>query len=232
MQRTLDSLEQSQEENIRMMMIVAHDLRNPIGNITSMANLMLAEDDRTLDDLQMLGMIKTSGQNSLFLVNDLLKSNSKTEELQKEPVDLYVLLNYCANLLSHKAKEKNQQIMLHAVHITISLNKEKMWRVMSNLIGNAIKFSPELATITVTMEERQESVLIAIADHGIGIPVAIQHKIFDMFGQAKRSGTAGEQPFGLGLAISKQIIENHGGRIWVESETNQGSTFFVELPIN
>jgi signal transduction histidine kinase len=230
MQRTLDSLEQSQEENIRMMMIVAHDLRNPIGNITAMANLMLAEDDRSKDDLQMLGMIKTSGQNSLFLVNDLLKANSKAENVQKEPIDLYVLLNYCVNLLSHKAKEKNQQIMLYAVHATISLNTEKMWRVMSNLIGNAIKFSPELATITVTMEERQESVLIAVSDHGIGIPSAIQSKIFDMFGQAKRSGTAGEQPFGLGLAISRQIIENHGGKIWVESETDQGSTFFVELP--
>jgi signal transduction histidine kinase len=232
MQRTLDSLEQSQEENARMMMIVAHDLRNPIGNITAMASLMLGEKDRSRDDLQMLGMIKTSGQNSLFLVNDLLRVNSKAENLQKEPVDLYVLLKYCVNLLSHKAKEKNQKILLKAVHVTISLNTEKMWRVMSNLIGNAIKFSPALATITVNMEERQESVLIAVADHGIGIPAAIQTKIFDMFGQAKRSGTAGEQPFGLGLAISKQIIENHGGKIWVESKTDQGSTFFVELPLN
>lgn len=232
MQRTLDSLEQSQEENARMMMIVAHDLRNPIGNITAMADLMLGEKDRSADDLQMLRMIKTSGQNSLFLVNDLLKANSKTEHLQKEPVDLYILLNYCVNLLSHKVKEKKQTIMLNAVHTTVSLNTEKMWRVMSNLIGNAIKFSPELSTITVTMEERQESVLIAVADHGIGIPAAIQNKIFDMFGQAKRSGTAGEQSFGLGLAISKQIIEKHGGKIWVESQTDQGSTFFVELPLH
>ncbi|KIO78232.1 hypothetical protein TH53_04765 [Pedobacter lusitanus] len=106
MQMTLASLEQSQEENIRMMMIVAHDLRNPIGNITSMADLMLGENDRTKDDLEMLGMIKTSGQNSLHLVNDLLRSNSQTKKLQKEPVDLYVLLHYCVNLLSHKAKEK------------------------------------------------------------------------------------------------------------------------------
>ncbi|KIO78233.1 hypothetical protein TH53_04770 [Pedobacter lusitanus] len=101
---------------------------------------------------------------------------------------------------------------------------------MSNLIGNAIKFSPEHAVITVRMEEKPESVLIAIADNGIGIPLGIRNKIFDVFGQAKRSGTAGEQSFGLGLAISKQIIENHGGKIWVDSETNQGSTFFVELP--
>ncbi|MET4140211.1 signal transduction histidine kinase/Tfp pilus assembly protein PilF [Pedobacter sp. UYP1] len=232
MQQTLDSLEQSQEENVRVMMIVAHDLRNPIGNITSIANLMLTEQGRSKDDLQMLDMIKTSGQNSLFLVNDLLKSNSKIENLQKEPVDLYVLLNYCVNLLRHKAKEKNQQLILHAIQVTTLLNMEKMWRVMSNLIGNAIKFSPEGATITVSMEEKPDSVLIAVKDHGIGVPAAIQNKIFDMFGQAKRSGTAGEQPFGLGLAISKQIIETHGGRIWVESEVGQGSVFYVELPLN
>ncbi|MBB5621375.1 signal transduction histidine kinase/Tfp pilus assembly protein PilF [Pedobacter cryoconitis] len=231
MQQTLDSLEQSQEENVRVMMIVAHDLRNPIGNITSIANLMLTEQGRSEDDLEMLGMIKTSGQNSLFLVNDLLKSNSKIENLQKEPVDLYVLLNYCVNLLRHKAKEKNQQLVLHAEQVTIPLNMEKMWRVMSNLIGNAIKFSPESATITVRMKEKQDSVLIAVADHGIGVPTAIQDKIFDMFGQAKRSGTAGEQPFGLGLAISKQIIETHGGKIWVESEAGKGSIFYVELPL-
>ncbi|WP_170132686.1 tetratricopeptide repeat-containing sensor histidine kinase [Pedobacter cryoconitis] len=231
MQQTLDSLEQSQEENVRVMMIVAHDLRNPIGNITSMANLMLLEQDRSEDDLQMLGMIKTSGQNSLSLVNDLLKSNSKIENLQKEPVDLYVLLNYCVNLLRHKAKEKNQQLVLYGTQVIIPLNMEKMWRVMSNLIGNAIKFSPESATITVSLKEKQDSVLIAVEDHGIGVPTAIQNKIFDMFGQAKRSGTAGEQPFGLGLAISKQIIERHGGKIWVESEAGQGSVFYVELPV-
>lgn len=231
MQRTLDSLEQSQEENFRMMMIVAHDLRNPIGNITSIADLMLKEDDRSKDDLEMLGMIKTSGQNSLHLVNDLLKANNEVEKLQKEPVDLYILLNYCVNLLRHKAEEKNQQLILHAVHVVIPLHTEKMWRVMSNLIGNAIKFSPESAIITIKMRKRVRTVLIAVEDHGIGIPADIKHKIFDMFSQAKRSGTAGEQPFGIGLAISKQIIESHGGKIWVESEANQGSVFYVEFPL-
>lgn len=231
MQKTLSSLEQSQEENVKMMMIVAHDLRNPIGNITAMADLMLVDQDRSDDDLVMLEMIKTSGQNSLHLVNDLLKVNNKTENLQKEPVDLYVLLNYCVNLLRHKAEEKKQQLILHAVHVTIPVNTEKMWRVMSNLIGNAVKFSPESATINISVKEEKERVLIAVEDHGIGIPAAIKTKIFDMSGEGQRSGTAGEQPYGLGLAISRQIIETHGGRIWVESEPEKGSIFYIELPL-
>lgn len=231
MQKTLSSLEQSQEENVKMMMIVAHDLRNPIGNITAMADLMLLESNRSEDDLSMLAMIKKSGQNSLLLVNDLLKVNSQIENLQKEPVDLYVLMNYCVNLLRHKAEEKKQQLVLDAVHVTISLNTEKMWRVMSNLIGNAVKFSPESATIKVSIKEQKETVLIAVEDHGIGIPAAIKTKIFDMSGAGQRSGTAGEEPFGLGLAISRQIIETHGGRIWVESEPEKGSVFYIELPL-
>ncbi|HEY9197579.1 MAG TPA: ATP-binding protein [Mucilaginibacter sp.] len=74
-------------------------------------------------------------------------------------------------------------------------------------------------------------VLISVEDHGIGIPDEMKDKIFDMFTQAKRSGTAGEQAFGLGLAISKQIIEAHSGRIWFESLPGNGTTFYVELPV-
>ncbi|MNY64192.1 Phytochrome-like protein cph1 [compost metagenome] len=73
--------------------------------------------------------------------------------------------------------------------------------------------------------------MIAVEDHGIGIPSAIKTKIFDMAGAGQRSGTAGEQPFGLGLAISRQIIETHGGKIWVESEPEKGSVFYIELPL-
>jgi signal transduction histidine kinase len=81
------------------------------------------------------------------------------------------------------------------------------------------------------MEHNAHSVLIAVKDHGIGIPAEMKDKIFDMFTEAKRTGTAGEQAFGLGLAISKQIVEAHGGKIWFESKPGQGTTFYVELPV-
>ena len=81
------------------------------------------------------------------------------------------------------------------------------------------------------MEHDAQRVLIEVSDHGIGIPVELQDKIFDMFTEAKRPGTAGEQAFGLGLAISKQIVEAHGGKIWFESDLERGTTFFVDLPV-
>jgi signal transduction histidine kinase len=231
MQKALDALEQSQEDNTRMMQIVAHDLRNPIGGMYSIASLMLDSEGRSEDDRMMLELIKTSGQNSLDLVSDLLQVHARVEELKKEPVDLSQMLHYCADLLQHKAEAKGQHIDLYAQPVMVSVNREKMWRVVSNLVANAIKFSPSGATVTVKLTESPQSVLISVEDHGIGIPTEMQDKIFDMFTEAKRPGTAGEQPFGLGLAISKQIVEAHGGKIGFESKPGQGTTFYVELPL-
>ena len=230
MQKALSALEQSQEDNTRMMRIVAHDLRNPIGAITSVASLMLEESEHSEDDRMMLELIKTSGQNSLELVSDLLQVHTRTEELKKEPVDLYQMLCYCIDLLNFKAETKGQQLILKALPVIIPLNREKMWRVVSNLITNAIKFSPSGSHITVQLWEKPQSVVITVQDHGIGIPMEMSSKIFDMFTEAKRLGTAGEQPFGLGLAISKQIVEAHGGKIWFDSMLGNGTTFYVELP--
>lgn len=228
--KTLTSLEQSQQENTRMMQIVAHDLRNPIGAISAIASIML-EQHRPEDDRIMLDMIKTSGQNSLTLVSDLLQVHTRAEELKKEPADLHSMLHYCVELLHHKADAKAQKVILQAPHISVPVNREKFWRVISNLIGNAIKFSPTGAVIAIKLQEMPKRILISVEDHGIGIPDEMKDKIFDMYTQARRSGTAGEQAFGLGLAISKQIIEAHGGRIWFESQPGKGTTFYVELPV-
>ena len=97
------------------------------------------------------------------------------------------------------------------------------------LLVNAIKFSRANATIRVTVSESEKEVTIAIHDEGIGIPPAIAKQVFDPFTSAKRKGTAGEQTYGLGLYICKQIVEAHGGQIWFESEEEKGSTFFIRL---
>jgi signal transduction histidine kinase len=230
MQKTLTALEQSQADNTRMMQIVAHDLRNPIGGMFSLASLLLNNTERPEEDKGILELIKTAGQSSLDLVNDLLQVPAGMDELKKEPVDLHQLLHYCVDLLRHKAEEKGQRIELQAPAVTLPANREKLWRVVSNLITNAIKFSPTGALIRVSLLEEADQVRIAVEDHGIGIPQEIAPQIFDMFTDARRAGTAGEQPFGLGLAISKQIVEAHGGKLWFESKPGNGTTFFVELP--
>ncbi len=231
MRKTLDALEQSQEENSKMMQIVAHDLRNPLGSIYSITLMMLEKDGLSEEDNEMLTLIQRSSQNSLELVSGLLSANAQSEELKKEPVDIGELLQYCVSLSADKAAAKGQRIELNARPLNISASPAKLWRVISNLINNAIKFSPSDALIRVSMEKHDHDVLISIKDQGIGIPADMQDKVFDLSTAAKRTGTAGEQSFGLGLAISKQIVEAHGGKIWFESRPLKGTAFFVDLPV-
>ena len=174
-------------------------------------------------------MIKVSAKNSLELVGDLLNRNSFKGELTKEPIDLKEMLQYSISMLTTKAEEKGQRIDFFAKSIVRPVNRAKIWRVMSNLITNAIKFSPNHAVISVSLEKKDDKALIIIKDHGIGISQSDKNEVFSMFSEAKREGTAGEEAFGLGLAISKQIVESHNGKIWFESEVGKGTTFFVEL---
>ncbi|NLR59186.1 sensor histidine kinase [Chitinophaga polysaccharea] len=230
LQTTLTALEQSQEDNTRIMKVVAHDLRNPVGAMTTIAAMLLEEGAQSPDNQIMLDLIKTSGEHSMEMVDSLLMMHSRSEELKKEKADIYDMLRYCVDLLQFKAENKKQHIHLGASRVTLPINREKIWRVVSNLITNAIKFSPDGADIFVQMEERSGEVVITVKDSGIGIPDNMQDKIFQMFTTTRRKGTAGEHSFGLGLAISKQIVEAHKGRIWYESQPGYGTTFFVALP--
>src|ERR1700744_6460742 len=108
----------------------------------SVATLMLDEQDRSENDRMMLELIRTSEKNSLELVSDLLQVQFRTEELKKDPVNLEEMLEYCVSLLHNKAGAKGQQISLESLPVVLPASREKLWRVISNLIGNAIKFSP------------------------------------------------------------------------------------------
>lgn len=230
MRKALSALEQSHQENTRLMKVMAHDLRNPIGASGSLASLLLEETDMDEEHRRMLELIRASSQSSMEMITDLLHSNISREDLLKEPVDLQSLLKYCEEQLHFKADEKDQTLLLNAQPITLSASREKMWRVFSNLITNAIKFSPPRTSIHIHMHRTPAGVLISVKDEGIGIPPELHEKIFDLFTESKRPGTSGEESFGLGLSISKQIVEAHGGRIWFESEEGKGTIFYISLP--
>ncbi|RZL51267.1 MAG: sensor histidine kinase [Pedobacter sp.] len=231
MKNTLVALEQSQEENSRVMQIITHDLRSPMAAIVGLSDFMIAEHNLSVEDLEVIQLINTSGKDSLKFVNEILEKESNAAELKKEKVNLHELLSYCTDQLQFKAKEKNQNITLTSVNISLPLNREKIWRVMSNLITNAIKFSPSNSIIAVSLITTKEDAVVSIKDSGIGIPEELKDKIFDASEQGRRTGTDGEKSFGLGLAISKQIVAAHGGSLSFESKLGEGTTFFVKLPL-
>jgi signal transduction histidine kinase len=232
MQQALSALENSQRENARLMKIVAHDLRNPIGAMSSMAEMMLDDDNRAEEDRGFLKLIKDSGNNSLELVNNLMHMNeSSAGHFKKEEVNLADLVQHCADMVTLRAAEKQQHIRLNLQPAVLWLNYEKMWRVISNLISNAIKFSPVGSVIEVSIEIERHSVQLIVSDEGIGIPPEVGDKIFDVFTESRRKGTLGEESFGLGLSITKQIVEAYAGRISFESTPNKGTTFKIVLPV-
>ncbi|MDP9079564.1 MAG: ATP-binding protein [Bacteroidota bacterium] len=229
---TLEELKQSDQEKDRILRAVAHDLRNPIGGIASLSQVMM-EDELTDDQKELIALIKETSNNSLELINEILEvTNNGTAQLNKELVDMNSLLNMSVELLRFKASEKNQTIKLELLTEPEDLfvSREKIWRVVGNLISNAIKFSPAGETIFVKATIVKSELIISVKDAGIGIPESVGTKVFNTFTEAKRPGTAGEKSFGLGLSISKQIIESHNGRIWFDNNPKAGITFFVALP--
>jgi len=232
LEEALDELSIKGLEKDRILRTVAHDLRNPIGGIASLT-LAMEDDDFTPDQKEMINLIKETSNNSLELINEILEiTENGTEQLKKESVDINSLLSKSVELLRFKAAEKSQEITLELLdgRWEILISREKIWRVMGNLISNAIKFSPYGGLIQVKTLETENNIVIAVSDSGIGVPENMKDKIFNMFTEAKRPGTAGEKSFGLGLSISKQIVENHSGQIWFENNEKQGATFYISLP--
>jgi len=229
---TLSELKLSSQEKDRILRTVAHDLRNPIGGIASLTQVMLL-DEHTDDQKELITLIKETSNNSLELINEILEvTNNTTAQLKKELVDINSLLSKSVELLRFKASEKDQKIKLELLDEPeeLLISREKIWRVVGNLISNAIKFSPVGGIIYVKAALGENIVAISVKDQGIGIPDNVKDKVFNMFTEAKRPGTSGEKSFGLGLSISKQIIESHKGKIWFESDGKTGTTFFIDLP--
>ena len=232
--QTLSELERVNKNYIRIMRIMAHDLRNPLSGMTGLA-AMLAEDDAfTEDSKHMLKLIETTGIHSMEMINELLKTGlgDENEKLELQHTDITSLLYDSIELLQFKANDKQQQIIFDSDNkpVMAEVNHEKIWRVVNNLIVNAIKFSHPNGLIKVGITHDGTHLLISVADNGIGIPPDQKDTVFEMFTPAKKVGTEGEQPFGLGLSISKKIVEMHQGRIWFENNIDSGTIFYIELP--
>jgi signal transduction histidine kinase len=231
---TMEALDIMNKDYARVIKIVAHDLRNPIGGISAIANMVQTDDTLSAEARELMNLLQESSKNCLELINELMETDfDQYKNFKKESIDIDELLQQCVRLLSFRAKDKNQQIVLNTdLQVIIQGDREKLWRVMNNLIINSSKFSPAGSDIHIDTKQVQDKILIIVKDTGMGIPDVIKKKIFDPFTTARRKGTQGEQPYGLGLYISKQIIEAHTGKIWFKSEEDMGTEFYIELPIN
>lgn len=233
LQKALEKLELTNKNYIRILRVMAHDFKNPLVGISGVAAI-LTTDEKDPERKELLELIEESSTNAINMINDLLKHGLAEDDanLEKEKVNLHELLDSSIFLLKFNAAKKEQTIDYNIPDdIYVDGNQEKLWRVFNNIIVNAIKFSHIGGLIKVSATVQDQWTIVSIEDNGMGIPLKDKDEVFKMFSPAKKSGTAGEEPFGLGLSISKKILEIHNGELWFEPNPNDGTIFYIKLPL-
>jgi signal transduction histidine kinase len=215
--------------------IVSHDLRNPLSAVSLGASLMQMSDTISDEDREQLDTIVVSAKRMNRLIADLLDvtrlEGGKRLPVELESVEVSDMLQEAEELFRAQAGVAQVTMVYHADEDLppVRADRHRVMQVLSNLIGNSMKFTPPAGRIDVRGTRRNGDVLFSISDTGPGIPKENLSDIFSPYWQAKRTERMGA---GLGLPIAKGIVEAHGGRIWVESAPGSGTQFYFTLPID
>jgi len=234
---TLRALEETDRIKSEFISTVSHELRTPLTFIKGYVDLILAGHTGPLNETQtkFLSGVKRGSERLKNLVDDLLdiaRMESGHYKINKEPADLIRIIRQAMDMVKVQADEKKIALNLDLAKNLppVVLDRDKILQVMTNLLTNAIKYSPRETQVTITAEDCDQEIIVSVADQGIGISPEDQKRLFQKFYRVDSSTTREVGGTGLGLAICKHIVEMHRGRIWVESEPGSGSTFRFVLP--
>ncbi len=218
---------------------VSHELRTPLTSIKGYAALLMTGKLGQIPEKvqERLDKINKHSDNLVKLINDLLdisRIESGRIEMKRNEYHLKPMIESVADLLGPQLKDKG----IHFVSEVpdglppLLVDGSQIERVFINLVSNAIKFTPADGTITIKVERNPDHLLVSAADSGIGIKKEDLSKLFNEFYRVENEINQNVKGTGLGLALTKKIIEAHGGKIWVESQVNKGTTFFFTLPFD
>lgn len=216
---------------------MSHELRTPLNAIIGFSEALNLNIFGELNEKQAeyINDIHSSGLHLLRMINDLLdlsKIESGKMQLNSELFNVNNALEEAVSIIKSLADRKNIDLKLNLKkkNIKITADKRKFQQILYNLLSNAIKFTAENGDISVNLADKKDKIEISVQDNGIGIPQEFHQKIFEKFQQVENSISKKTGNTGLGLTITKELIELHGGKIRVESEKDKGSNFIFTLP--
>jgi signal transduction histidine kinase/HAMP domain-containing protein len=231
-----DVTQESEAERMRSALVatVSHELRSPLTAIKGYTDTLLqggpwnAETER-----EFLGIVATSAEKLSGLVDNLLDA----AQLEAGVLNLHQEPARVERIAQQVVRQRQPLTLDHQLQVEVSphlplaeADPVRVEQVITNLVDNAIKYSPEGGLITIRVVEDEETVIVSVSDCGIGIaPEHLEH-LFERFYRAESDSTAKIKGLGLGLYICKGLVEAHGGHMWVESQLGVGSTFFITLP--
>lgn len=231
-----ERIERQSEEIEDILHILAHDIRGPLGNILNIARAQKFTSDSDIDAIRNYAvLIEKIADNTLYMMENMIETVKITSKgFRIEPSTVH-LQNFFDNILSsYRNSLHEKQINLKTNYpdqdVTAEIDEIKFRLVIQNLITNAIKFTPNNGSIRLNLHTEDDHVVIEVQDTGVGISKENLNEIFTKFSPVRKDGVRGEKSFGLGLSISKKIVELHGGKIDVHSEPGKGATFTIRLP--
>jgi signal transduction histidine kinase len=216
--------------------IVSHDLRNPIGTVLSCSSLLLEKPavfHLIPDTERWVRIIKRNAESALGLIRNLLDVESLAHGkfiLSKHDVDICELIRQLAENFDNEARVRFINLHIHLGDETLDVNcdRERILQVLSNLVGNAMKFTPKRGSVTIKAGRNDaRDIEVSISDSGPGIPIEMRKLIFERFSQL---GTLDQSGLGLGLYIAKEIVDAHHGRLSMDPAAGGGSRFTFTLP--
>ncbi len=216
---------------------VTHELRTPLSTIKMGIVLLNEGVEGPLTEGQR-GLLKVLEKETHLLIDlvnsllDLSKMEAGMMRFQLEPKNIAPLIDQTVEEIGPlvEAKKLSLEVLVTEELPILKMDSERILQALRNIVGNAVKFTPEKGRVRVSARRADHGVEVSVADTGPGIPAGDLITIFEKFQQANKEGSHSVKGTGLGLAITKQIITHHGGKIWAESELGHGSTFIFVLP--